>query len=219
MQLSEIFEQLSYGELAQLNLAGADGAIAPENYAKLLAHINMGLTELHKRFLLKEGELTIPVVGGTYVYPLAAADVIKIERVYALVDGEYQELELNNNTDAFLLPAYSVRTPDYKTLIISTTLVTTELKVVYRATHLQLVKEVGYFNPKSVVVSLPYSHLEALLYYVASRLMNPIGMSQQFHDGNNFAAKFEQSCMQLENQNLKVDQSTCNTRLERNGWV
>ena len=220
MFLSEIFDQLSYGELAQLKLGdGDEPGISKDNYSKVMAHVNMGLTELHKRFLLKEGESTIPVVNGTYVYALDMNDLIKVERVYALIDSEYVELELNNNTDSFLLPTYSARTPNYKTLVISTTLVTTELKVIYRATHPQLVKSVGYFNPNTVVVSLPYSHLEALLYYIASRIMNPIGMSQQFHDGNNFAAKFEQSCMQLEMKNLQVDQTAYNNRLERNGWV
>ena len=222
MLLSEIFEQLSYGELAQLNLNGASDTpgISDANYSRVIASVNMGLTELHKRFLLKEREIELVVTPGMTMYSLASLnDLIKVERIYAFVEDEFVELDLNNTAQAYNLPEYGARTTDYETLFISPDLKATVLKVIYRATHPQIVKEVGYFDPADVTVSLPYTHLEALLYYVASRIHNPIGMNQQFHDGNNFAAKFEQACLQLMDQSLKVDQHLDNCRLVRNGWA
>lgn len=221
MYLSEVFDQLTYGELAQLSLGTeSEPGISAANQSKVLASINMGLTELHKRFLLREGEVTIPVTAGIFSYSLATVDdLIKVERVYCLEDGEYRELMLNASNETYLLEKYYAKTPSYKVVMISPELITTELKVVYRATVPPIEKTIGYFNPADVVVDLPYSHLEALLYYVASRIMNPIGMVNTFHDGNNFAAKFEQSCMVLEMQNLRIDTGSTNTRLERNGWV
>lgn len=60
MQLSELFEQLSQGELSQLKMGGRDDVgIRACDYPKILPHINLGLTELYKRFNLKNSEVVI----------------------------------------------------------------------------------------------------------------------------------------------------------------
>lgn len=60
MKLIEIFNQLTFGELAQLSMGGMDaGEINDKNYDAVLSHINLGLTALHKRFPLKEGRLVV----------------------------------------------------------------------------------------------------------------------------------------------------------------
>lgn len=42
MNLKEIFDQLTYGELSQISIGGgAAGQIRPEDYAKLVAHTNL----------------------------------------------------------------------------------------------------------------------------------------------------------------------------------
>ena len=68
-------------------------------------------------------------------------------------------------------------------------------------------------------MELPDAYLEALLYFVASRINNPIGMTNEFHAGNSYAAKYEQECARLEMLNLEVDQGYQNTRLRAGGWV
>ena len=68
-------------------------------------------------------------------------------------------------------------------------------------------------------IELPYSHLEALLYFIASRVHNPIGMANEFHAGNSWAAKYEHECVRLEQLNLRVDQGEDNTNFCRNGWI
>ena len=71
MKLSEIFSQLAYGELSQLGLVNATGdGIATDKQGQLVAHVNMGLLALYKRFLLKEGSVTIRLVTGRSTYPL-----------------------------------------------------------------------------------------------------------------------------------------------------
>lgn len=58
-----------------------------------------------------------------------------------------------------------------------------------------------------------------LLYYVASRVHNSIGMTGEFNAGNNYSAKYEMSCQQLEQMNLRVDQDSQNSKLQRGSWV
>lgn len=241
MKLSEIFTQLAVGEFSQLSLGGNGEGVIPEtSYAKLIPHVNLGLTALHKRFPLKEGEINVQLFKGRVSYPLKTKyavsnrrsretdrfildsdsaqfteDVLKIERVYNALG---RELGLNDEADSA-----SCFTPNATTLKVPTSLVSVPapeiLKVVYRATNDNIVIPVGTFDPSRVEVELPVSHLEALLYYIASRVHNPIGLSNEFHAGNNYYAKYEASCAELEEKNLRIDQGSQNTRLERGGWV
>lgn len=239
MKLSEVFFQLTYGELSQLNLGGAElGTISTENYPIVMAHINLGLTALYSRFALKEGRVTFTLQEGRVVYSLStdedivfvdelgteefADDILKIEGVY--VDSG-TELSLNDKSDV-----YSCFTPSESVLRVSkdvvnkavdlpVELLTDNLLVVYRANHPKLLYTGMNFTPSKVVVELPYSHLEALLFYVASRVHNPIGMTNEFHAGNSYAAKYEKACQMLELKSLQVDQGSQNNKLEAKGFV
>jgi hypothetical protein len=248
MKLKEIFDQLTHGELSQLSIGGSDaGAIDPTNYGKILSHVNMGLTALYKRFPLKEGRLTVELQTGMTTYPINSNfavnsrrsresvrfikdlavepfkdDIHKIERVYTSTG---YEMGLNDETDPF-----SVFTPSATVLRVPALVVagsvdlpdelkTETLEVVYRANHPIIVQGIGLFEPDRIDVELPYSHLEALLFYVASRVHTPTGMTNETNMGNTYYQKYEASCQQLEISNLRVDQGSQNSRLYRNGWV
>ena len=238
MKLSEVFSQLTYGELSQLNLGGAEaGAIDVSNYSQVVAHVNMGLLALYKRFNLKEGRLNFALKAGVTYYPLNteedvrfvlnkgeeefADDILKVERVLTATG---YELGLNDLEDPYacMTPSNSMlRVPAViaaQSMDLPEQFKTPTLTVVYRARHPMLVATAS-FNPAKVVVEMPYTHLEPLLLYVASRVHNPIGMTNEFHAGNSYAAKYEQACQQLEVQNLRVDQVSQSNRLQRNGWV
>ena len=247
MKLSEIFSQLTYGELSQISLGGGEqGEINESNYDRVLSHVNLGLTALYKRFPLKQGRLTIQLQQGRFSYPLskayAVSNATSLEPVKYILDSEVPfiedihkvesvftdkgwELGLNDESDP-----YAIATPSAQVLRIPASIVanstdlpeplkTATLEVVYRANHPTISQDSVGFDPISYEVELPYSHLEPLLLFVASRVNNPIGMTNEFHAGNSYAAKYEQACQQLEQFNLKVDQGSQNTRLQRNGWV
>lgn len=235
MLLSEVFEQLTHGELAQLHIGGAENAgITRESYSAMVSHINLGLTNLYTRFLLKEGTLFIKRQTGKSTYVLHSKyqegnrrspeavryiqegtdfqdDILKVERVY---DEQGNELGLNNEGDDETLT-----TPSYNMLVVPTEAKVDVMKVVYRANHPRLNNEDSDIDPSEVELELPYSHLEALLLFIASRVMNPVGMSSEFHDGNNYAAKYEHACQLLERQNLRVDKTSHNDRFHSKGWV
>lgn len=214
MKLKEIFDQLTYGELSQVSIGGGDiGEIREPDYPKVAAHVTLGLTALHTRFNLKEGTYVLTIVPGTYTYTLSnVTDITKIERVYS---DTGLELPLNVDGD----PA-SVRTAGYRTLVIPVDLVSTTLKVVYRANHKPL-GEAEWSDPEATEIDIPYAYLEALLWYVASRAMNPVGFAggNGFHEGNNYLSKYEAACAMLEQQNVRNDETRVTDRFYRNGWV
>ena len=249
MLLSEVFEQLTYGELSQLAIGGAEaGAIQEKNYSAIIASINLGLTALYKRFPLKEDTFQVQLQANKLTYPLAKAyalsntastepvkyildtespfigNIHKVERVYA--DTGY-ELKLNDHDDEYSLFTPSVNVIKVPAAIVAKNfdlpelLKTDKLSVVFRANHPIIPTGDDVPDPTEYELELPYSHLEPLLLFVASRLHNPLGMNPNtpVHTGNNYAAKYEAACQLLEKFNLRVDQGSQPDRLTQNGWV
>ena len=247
MKLAEIFNQLMYGELSQMGFGVLDnGDTNEKHYASLMAHINLGLTALYKRFTLKEGRIVLELQTDQAVYPLQSRfavtgkgalpvryikdsvmfpfleDIHKIERV--ITDRDY-EMALNDSSNK-----YACATPSSSILRVPAIMVngatdipeelkTATLTVVYRANHPVIDINVGSFDPATKDIELPYTHLQALLLFVASRVNNPIGMTNEFHAGNSYAAKYEQECQLLESNGLEVDQDEQNSKAAVRGWV
>jgi hypothetical protein len=217
MKLQEIFDQLATGEFSQLSIGGAAaGVIDATNWKSVVNHLNLGLTSLYSRFSLKEEQMALPLLEGVEGYALAPAgdDLLKVMAVKTLSGCD---LPLNDASDET-----SVMTPSQKKLRVPLDTMTrtksNSLVVTYRAGLPRIVVDVG-FDPATVEVELPVTHLLPLLYFVASRVNNPIGMSNEFHAGNSYWAKYEKACMDLEDAGLEVDQGSQNTRLYRGGWV
>lgn len=237
MKLSEVFDQLAYGELSQVSLVDSGtGLIKTTKYPALVGHANLGLTALYTRFNLKENRMLLPLRAGQISYPLRSDEDIRVEygaedfdndilKVEKVMTDAGIELGLNDGSDP-----YGCMTPSALVLRVPLVVVnkgpdlpedlmTDSLEVVYRANHPKLVYSATGFNPANIELELPPSHLDPLLLYIASRVHNPIGMSNEFHAGNSYYAKYEAACARLENSGLEVDQGSQNTRAGRNGWV
>lgn len=240
MKLKDVFDQLTAGEFSQLNIGGAKlGEIQEKDWATVASHITLGLTALHRRFNLRQGRISLALTADKEFYPLDSKyavantrskepadnrfildsianpfrdDLLKIERV--LLNGS--EVALNDP-----LAVESVIEPRAGLLQVPPDWEGT-LQVRYRANHPPLVLKGGYLDPGLVEIELPDAYLQALLYFVASRAHNPVGMVNEFNAGNNWAAKFERECKQLEADNLAPAAGSDirgQTRFERGGWV
>jgi len=247
-KLSEIFEQLTTGELSQVHLGGAaHGEITEENHRAVANHVKLGLTSLYKRFTLKHARLTVQLFPTVETYPLLSKyatngkgtepvrwildtagalyseDILKILTV---TGDEGVVFPLNNYTDDFsiITPTMdSIRVP----LIIRNPLhgtipkeyMTSKLVLDYQANHPNFVTPTGNLDPERVMIELPASHVQALLYFVASRVHNPIGMGQEFNAGNHWAQRYEVECQRLENDGNEIDTGGLVDRIRRGGWA
>lgn len=114
----------------------------------------------------------------------------------------------------------SVSTPTYNTLLFKSGHTGGNVLVRYKAKP----KPLDFSLPaENVIIELPDHFLQALVYYVAHRLYNPMGAETigrgMFHEGNNYAAKYKEAC-----DALKVDLPSNGTTGEmsafhRGGWV
>ena len=235
MKLSEIFEQLTYGELSQLTMGGWDSEqIAPEDVRKVIAHVNLGLNDLYGRFWLKTGEVIlylydrisfyklhnkyavsniesteeIKFIEDSRFYPFQN-DVLKIEEVYNLC-GDY--LCLNDKTKHC-----SLFTTAYDTIQVVHPFNETMISVQYRAKHPEI-KWIEGFDPSTVEVDLPNVMLEPLLLFIGSRSYRALN-SDQNQEGNNYFQQYEMACTRLKNLGYEIQTNLTNIKLERNGWV
>ena len=77
MFLSEILNQLTYGELNQLSLAGSQtSGFLPQDLIRVIPSINLGLTELHKRFGLKSNEVVVQQYDNVTKYELSSKHAV-----------------------------------------------------------------------------------------------------------------------------------------------
>lgn len=212
MKLNEILEHLSYGEFRQLHIADPEReGVTEEDRYQLMSHINLALTDLHRRFFLRQGRTSVYVVNGLREYTVEGEGLLKIEQVY---DARGCELPLNDAGDPL-----SLITTRYNTLQVPACMPASVLSVVYRAGHPPLNQKDAAKSPEKVEVELPPSHLWPLLLFVASRYFNPMGAGEVMHDGNNYAAKYEAACQQLHDGGFELGITPGVTRFERNGWV
>lgn len=234
MTLQDVLNHLTYGEFSHLFIgSGAAGEGMPDgSIQKILPALELGLAELHKRFLLHERRITLTLNGNaSYVLHTDFADsngdavspyindtadpflddLVKVERI---LDDDGEEVALNKLNDDL-----AIRTTQYNVLSVPADLDTTTIVVVYRATHPALDVGLAESNPDEVTINLPFTHMTALLNFMAGRVTTPMGASGEFHQGNNYMAKFEAACVILRNEGMQLDTDHGNEKLENNGWV
>lgn len=235
MKLQDIYDQLAYGELRLLNLGSgnidsASDGFPEESFIKLLPTVRLGLTELYKKFLLREGRMNIPLVDGKVTYVLTRKqdapdsfndNLLKVLRIYGTFREKEYEIPLNriSNTAA-------IRTTSYDTLLVPDDeeqapwlKETSSLEIVYHADHPKINVNLANAAPLAVDIDLPVTHLQALVYFIASRMHNPMGMSQELHEGNNYAMKYENELQKLSMMNYEIDDDAENERVVAHGWV
>ena len=198
MLLSEIFEYLSYGELAQVSLGGGgthEIGILPEDYPKIITNINLGLTELHKRLPLKQNEVIIKLYSHITNYILHSDysesnlasskpykyiqdqnnlepfndDVILIRHVYDEAGDEFPINNLNESTSLF--------TPQQNVLQVPWPDNENSLSIIYRAGP-KKINHIGLSRPELVEVDLPPQFLEPLCSYVAFRIFSSLNLGE-----------------------------------------
>jgi hypothetical protein len=240
MTLKDIFRDLSYGELQGLaigNLIPDDNESEPDpkSYKQIMSHINRALTKIYSRFLLSSKETYIeqseaiaeyildaryaqsnldsPIlladryIADSSAYPFKD-DVLKIEQCY---DEVGNILFLNDPTEDM-----SLYTPSFRSLQMPYPNEFNVIAVQYRASHPRLVYTPDQ-DADEILVAVPESLYEALLYYVAYRASpQPIG---GVDGAQTFLQLYEQACQAVEKQGLYIQAETANWRFDAKGWV
>lgn len=225
MTLNEIITDLQYGELSSHGMFAT--ALTEENKSKIIANINVALTDLYTRFPLLTRELTLKQIEGITTYPLIRGnavssgnslgfimdspmypflgDVIQIQEVY----DEYGNTIHLNTINACI----GVATPAPDVLQVASPLEGEVLFVIYQAKHPEV-------TLSTVDLLLPAQFKSALLAYVASRVYAGGTSVEHSTISNTLYSKYELFCTQLRMYGVdNSDYSLANPKPMLGGWV
>jgi len=243
MYLSTVFNQLLYGELSQTALT-KNGTIAVADYARIVSYVNLGILELHKRFLLRERETIIQLyehisnyhllwdyaytntdstqtykyIIDSSAYPFNGYRIIKILAMYD---------EVGN--DIVLNPSYTELELENENFLIAYTPSQLEIQIPYPDPEIAVsvicqVAPNDISTPTSALalasatIDLPEVLLNALLAFVADRYF--LTMSADKTENKIYPNRFNAACAEIEANNLiNTSQVIGQNRFWRNGWV
>jgi hypothetical protein len=212
--------------------AGED--VREEDYRKVLAHLNMGLKELYKRFFLSSKELIVQLYDHISLYKLhsryAVQNKLSSEPLRWIMDSEFDpfqddilKIEEIFNSDGCkvclndLNEPCSLFTPYYDTIQVPMPFKGSIISVHYRATH-PLVRYNPTMDPKDIDINLPEGLLEALLLYIGYRAVRSQG-GEAAQEGMNYLEMFEASCAKARDLGLQITPQYSNLKLDYRGWV
>lgn len=229
MKLQEIFDHLMAGEFSQLSLfGGGQGVINDANQDKVISHVSLGLTDLYTRFSLKKGKVLIQLQPGQEDYWLnnkyAVANTKSTATPKYLVDTTL----LPFKNDVILVTGvvdsvgdnitYRSTSMDTITIPLEVQDTSTTALVSYQANHLLLDPSTMSIDPERQEIDLPRTHLMALLYFIASRANNPVGLGQEFNAGNTYAMKYENECARLKRDGMEIQDRDKESKFHSRGF-
>jgi len=238
MILRSILKDLTYGELQGLKignlLAGeAESEPDPHQYEQIISYINLGMTEIYKRFFLKSREIYVQqheeistyllhsdyslantassiAESERYIIDTAADpfldDILKVEEVY---DEEGVKIPLNDITEDL-----SIYTPTFRSIQVPYPDDEVTVSVQYRANHPRITADVTT-DADDIEVHIPNSLYEALLYFVGSRAHRATNMEKSA----DYWQMFKRSVDDVERLGLEVQGEPGDWRFDDHGWV
>lgn len=233
MNVDQLFQNLSYGELSNLSMGvEGEGAIEEKHQPKIILHANEGLLRLYTRFLLLEKDVLIEQVEHITNYHLLKRfaesnwnpeeepyayikdlgrepfeeDVIKILSVF---DSHGYRLPLNDNERAD-----SLFTPQAKVLQVPHPEDGVSLSVLYQAKHPPLSIE-----RLDQEVDLPEVLHGALTAFIASKIYGNMNTAEARATGQEHFLHYENICGDvIENDLVSTSISATNSRFHKRGW-
>jgi hypothetical protein len=192
--LKEIFDLLATGEFQNISLSRKDsGEINEKAYPQVAGYLNLGIVEIHKRFNLRQSELTLHTLPGVETYylrnskagavssmgdkayivrPTAQEDLegfLNIVKVLTVYGADNAPIELNNRYGTPIIVQKS-----FDTLKITGYTTPQILQVEYQSWPDKICIEDG-FDPANILIDISDAIVEPLLHYVGMRTYKPMG--------------------------------------------
>ena len=197
MRVKDVIDALLEGELNNLNMLDSNGNLKPERLKKIIDTINLGLTDLHTRFLLKKSLKEIQILPSITTYEITDEDFIEI-------------LNVSSNAVVFSLlkpNTIYIKVPNQQNIII-----------LYKANHRKLTID-DY--EQNTVIDLPLSYLQALLDFCAYRLYTSIvnQLDGDLNESVRYMQKYQEQLAVLTNQGIDVDHIDVDYWFYQRGFV
>lgn len=221
MRLMTVFSQLETSELNQLScIDPVTGKIKPEKYQAIVDVMNQGMVDLHTRFKLKVGTVTVPIEADKSEYDLAKYDPHVRARFLQLHDVR-DECDRVLPTGGY--GGHHINFVSSLQMVVPETLrkvyPVRQVVVQYRAMPALIGRCDCDIDPEYDEVDLPQPYVWALCLYIASRLHTPVGLQDGTYRVNAFLGLFNAECTRLQEANMELDYQQDLGHLRRGGWA
>ncbi|MCF8861604.1 putative tail fiber protein [Agrobacterium phage OLIVR2] len=238
MKLSELFSQLSMGELSNLAMSNeGDGTIMDKWKGKLVVNINSALLAIYSRFELLSKDVLIELSGNRTLYPLEARfaemndDSAEIERF--IKDGLHDKftddvIQITSVQDftGYQFPIndvehqYSLFTPQPHVLQVPRPKLGVALSVGYRARHPVIKWDITDNERENQEIILPFFFEDALHNYVAAKVFSSMTGQEHVAKSQELMSYYELNCVNIEDKDLASQTiSTTNTVFHKRGFI
>jgi hypothetical protein len=234
--LKEIFDNLAYGEFANLALGNSPlGTLTEDKYPKIVSAMNLGLVEIYKRFILKRKKCLLMQQTGVTTYYLRS-DYVG-DYLETVDDGSYEESAFNDDLIKVLevedaagedIPLNNPRYPDtgvftqaFDTITMQPASPLKTLTLTYQAEYPKIVIT-DDFDPTEIRLFFPNFILEALLAYIAARVFK--GKTSKSAEGETnlsttFNYQFENACKKITELGLAEEAEELATNFTNKGFI
>jgi hypothetical protein len=236
--VKEIFDLLASGELSNIKLSKTStGALSEAEYVKVVGHLNLGVLELHKRFVLLKDELRLHACPANKRYYLRPERVSSIQNMNSrtyIEQTDYNRqainivkvIEIYNDIGEPLSMNDRIQIPyineiSFDTLDISKLKSNQIFDIVFQSFPDSIVVDED-FDPAEYNLNIPRNIIEPLLYYIAARTYKPMGTNEstvQADKSVSYQQQYELACQKIETYGLEAQYDESRTSFQDNGWV
>ena len=233
MELTELYSQLSFGELSNLSLSNnGDGTIVEEKKPQIVGFANEALLRLYTRFVLKQNDLILEMRPNVTFYHLLARyaeqswdsaseipypyirdlsrekfteDVLRILSIYDN-NGNERPLDDRERYDSLFVPQpNTIQNPSPK--------IGEYLNVLYQAKHPRLIVD------EVTTIELPDVLNEALKAYIAFKVTGAMNTNEMQAVAQGHYAMYEGICQEVVDRDiLGSTQTSTNVKFRKRGW-
>jgi len=241
MLLSNIFDNLTFGELGSLYMGGLDddGQIERKFFPQIINHINSGLDALYARFPIKTDQVVIKQYSHIERYILdsrfAQTNKNSNEPIKYIDDSEYEPF----NDKVFLIEKvideggeelfvndedhyWSVHIPAPNIVQIPFAEDENSCVVIYRSglprIYAHNPEDGKIIQPEKYYIDLPPAFLNILCLYIAGRQFGTLNDDQEGAT-NMYFQKYRAAAAEIEKQGLYNKNGRINMKLDNAGWV
>lgn len=227
MNVTDLFQRLSYGELSNLAIGFEGAGTIPEaSRPKIISYLNEGLLSLYSRFVLKESSLILelsdfitsyqftkrfarsnatPTAGDTlyivdHIDDPYKGDLIKVLQVTNGIGERYPLNDPDNTLSMFTPQPNVLQVPNPQTGQV--------LGVVYQAMH----EEIAY-DDYEACIQLPVVLERALLSFIAHKVYHHMNGQENAAKANEYLGIYDGICQEIVDRDL-VNSSSSSTGMK-----
>ena len=206
MKIHELIVTLSESELSNLDLGSSgDGCIADPDLNKVINAINSVLTTLHRKYLLKQGMVSLVTVGEVLEYQLTPTNFIKY--LFALYTTENTTIPINDSTCGYAIHTYgsSKVTVPYKGTY----------ELYYQANH-PLINKANM----GMELDVPVTLVQPIRDWVAHAIYGSMNTVESANTSIRYLASYNQALAEIERSDALNDSRLgINSKFTNNGWI